>query len=138
MKFPYSKLPSHNPNLKWIVRPYILLKIIGPKRFWEGYGLIDSGADRCLFNSKIAEDIGLDLNEDDSENFAGIEGGSIKAILQKVKLQVIGMSEEIEVAAGFVRSPGVAAILGQDGFFDAFRIKFEKDHGIIEITPVNK
>lgn len=45
MKFPYSKLPSHNPNLKWIARPYIPIKILGPKRSWEGYGLIDSGAD---------------------------------------------------------------------------------------------
>lgn len=31
---------------------------------------------------------------------------------------------------------GVMAILGQDGFFDAFRIKFERDHGIVEINPV--
>lgn len=138
MKFPYSKLPSHNPNLKWIVRPYIPIKISGPKRFWEGYGLIDSGADRCLFNSKIAEDIGLDLNEDNSENFAGIEGGTLKAKLHKIKVQIVGMSEEIEILAGFVNSSGVSAILGQDGFFDAYRIKFEKDHGIIEITPIKK
>lgn len=138
MKFPYSKLPSYNPNLKWLARPYIPIRIIGPKRFWEGYGLIDSGADRCLFNNKIAKDIGLDLSEGNNENFAGIEGGSLKATLQKVKLQIIGMNEEITVTAGFVNSPGVAIILGQDGFFDSFRIKFEKDHGTIEITPVKK
>lgn len=138
MKFPYSKLPSYNPNLKWIVRPYIPIRITGLERFWEGYGLIDSGADRCLFNNKIAKDIGLDLSERNNENFAGIEGGSLKATLQKVKLQIIGMNEEIEIMAGFVDSSGVSAILGQDGFFDNFRIKFEKDHGIVEITPVKK
>lgn len=138
MKFPYSKLPSYDPHLKWIARPYIPIRIIGPKRFWEGYGLIDSGADRCLFNIKVAKDIGLDLNEENSQKFAGIEGGSLKAILQKVKLQIIGMGEEIIVTAGFVDSPGVAVILGQDGFFDAYKIKFEKDHGIIEITPVKR
>lgn len=138
MKFPYSKLPSYNPNLKWIARPYIPIKIIGPKRSWEGYGLIDSGADRCLFNSKIAEDIGLDLTKAADENFGGIEGGNLKAKLHKVELEIIGMNEEIEILAGFIDSSGVVAILGQDGFFDAFRIKFEKDHGIIEITSVKK
>lgn len=48
------------------------------------------------------------------------------------------MNEEIEVLAGFIDSSGVAAILGQDGFFDVYKIKFEKDHGIIEITTVRK
>ena len=48
------------------------------------------------------------------------------------------MDKEIIVTAGFVDSNGVAVILGQDGFFDNFRIKFEKDHGIVEIIPVRK
>lgn len=134
MKFPYLKLPSFDPNLKWAARPYIPIKIIGSKGFWEGYALIDSGADRSLFNIQIAEKIGLDLTSGQVENFGGIEGGNLKASLQKIKVQIIGMGEEIEIMAGFVNSSGVAAILGQDGFFDNFRIKFERDHGIIEIT----
>jgi len=36
----------------------------------------------------------------------------------------------------YLNSSGVAAILGQEGFFDAFRIKFERDHGIVEVTFV--
>jgi hypothetical protein len=44
----------------------------------------------------------------------------------------------IEIEAGFVDSPSVSAILGQEGFFDAFKIKFEKDHNIIEITHSKK
>lgn len=32
----------------------------------------------------------------------------------------------------------VAELLGQEGFFDQFRIKFEKDHNIFEVTPVKK
>ena len=134
MKFPYLKLPSFNPNLKWIARPYIPIRLTGPNGFWEGYGLLDSGADRCLFNIQIAEKIGLNLAEGRSENFGGIEGGTLKASLQKVKVQIIGISEEIEITAGFVSSAGVAAILGQEDFFDSFRIKFERDHGVIEIN----
>lgn len=134
MKFPYIKLPSFDPKLKWIARPYIPIRLTAPKGFWEGYGLIDSGADRCLFNTQIAEQIDLNLAGGRNENFGGIEGGTLKASLQKVKLQIIGMSEEIEIISGFVNSSGVAAILGQEGFFDKFRIKFERDHGIIEIN----
>lgn len=136
MKFPYIKLPFSDLKLKWVSRPYIPIRLTGPEGFWEGYGLIDSGADRSLFNIQIAEKIGLNLGESHFENFGGIEGGVLKAVLKKVKIQIIGMDETIEITAGFVKSEGVAAILGQDGFFDAFRIKFEKDHGIVEIVPV--
>lgn len=105
---------------------------------WEGYGLIDSGADRSLFNTQIAEKIGLNLNKVATEDFGGIEGGGIEAKLHKLRLQVIGMDNDIEIIAGFVESSGVAAILGQDGFFDAFRIKFERDNGTFEIIPVRR
>lgn len=138
MKFPYLKLPSVQTGLKWVSRPYIPIKLIGPKISWEGYTLIDSGADRSLVNIQIAQSLGLDLTNSPSENFGGIEGGNLKAKLHKVKLEIIGMNEEIEILAGFIDSSGVAAILGQDGFFDAYRIKFEKDHGIVEITRVKK
>ncbi len=138
MKFPYIKLPLVDPKLKWISRPYIPISLIGPKGIWEGYGLIDSGADRSLFNVQIAENIGLNLNEDPVEKFGGIEGSTIEARLHKVKVQIIGMDSEIEITAGFVSSDGVAAILGQDGFFDSFSIKFERVHGVIEINSVKK
>lgn len=138
MKFPYLKLPSTVPKLKWIARPYIQVKLTGPKGNYVGYALIDSGADRSLFNIQIAEKIGLDLIGASEEYFGGIEGGNLKAKLHKVKLEIIGTNEEIEIIAGFIASSGVAAILGQDGFFDAYKIKFEKDHGIIEIIPVRK
>lgn len=138
MKFPYLKLPNFDPKLKWTARPYIQVKLTGPTGSCLGYALIDSGADRSLFNIQIAEKIGLNLIDAPEENFGGIEGGNLKAKLHKVKLEIVGMNEEIEILAGFVDSSGVATILGQDGFFDSFRIKFEKDHGIVEIVPVKK
>ena len=138
MKFPYIKLPSQDARLKWTARPYIEIKLTGPKGTRFGYALIDSGADRSLFNIQIAERIGLDLTDAPEEYFGGIEGGNQKAKLHKIKLQIVGMSEEIEILAGFIDSSGVAAILGQDGFFDSYRIKFEKDHNVVEITLVKK
>ena len=136
MKFPYLKLPLVDPRLKWVARPYIQIKLTGTKGSRIGYALIDSGADRCLFNSEIAKKIGLDLTNAPDEFFGGIEGGGLKAKLYKVKIQIVGMSEDIEVVAGFVESSGVTAILGQDGFFDNFKIQFNKSKGFLEINLI--
>ena len=66
----------------------------------------------------------------------GLAGPRILAYIHKIKMHILGLSGSIEIEAGFTESPGVSAILGQEGFFDAYRIKFERDRGIIEITPV--
>lgn len=137
MKFPYIKFPSSDPKQKWISRPYVPLKIIGQKGSWEGYGLIDSGADRSLFNMEIAEEIGFDLDECQLENFSGIEGGKLEAKITKIRLQIAGF-EEIKIVAGFVNSSAVGVILGQEGFFDEYRIKFERDNGTFEVIPVRR
>ena len=38
----------------------------------------------------------------------------------------------------FTESPSVDILLGQEDFFECFRIKFEKDHDIFELSPVPK
>ena len=106
MKFPYIKFPPFIPTLKWINRPIIPIILIGPVGSWEGHGLIDSGADRCLFNADIARQIGLDLSKSSTEEFTGIEGGRIKVKIDKVKLRVNGIEEAVELNAGFVDSKG--------------------------------
>jgi len=135
MKFPYVKVPTADPRRKWIARSIIPIKIFGPKGSDTIDALIDSGADRSLFNTEIASEIGLDLEKCPIEKFSGIEAGILLARIYKVKVQVLGMDEKIEIPIGFTESKGVIAILGQEGFFDAYRVKFERDRGIVEITP---
>ena len=72
MKFRYIKFPTTDPKRKWISRPLIPIQIIGPKGKWEGYALIDSGADRSLFHFEIGEIIGLDVLKGKIEYFSGI------------------------------------------------------------------
>jgi hypothetical protein len=138
MKFPYIKTPQAYPIKKWLSRPLIPVIILGPKSNIEILALIDSGADKCLFNAQIGREIGLEVEKGKPETFMGIEGGRLIAYVHKIKLQVVGIENIIEIEAGFVDSPAADAILGQEGFFDAFKIKFEKDHNIIEITPSKK
>lgn len=93
---------------------------------------------KCLFNIALGKEIGLDLEKGEKENFSGIEGKQIIAYMHRIQLQIAGIDEKIELTAGFTNVRGVFAILGQEGFFDTFRIKFERDHNIIEINPVKK
>jgi len=138
MKFSYFKIPGNDPTRKWISRPIIPVMLVGPKKSIMVDALIDSGADKCLFHSDIGREIGLDIEKGREELFSGIEGGKVKSFIHKIQLRIIGIEKEIEISVGFTDVSGVFAILGQEGFFDAYKIKFEKDHNSIEITPVNK
>ena len=135
MKFPYLKIPTKEPGKKWISRPIIPVTLFGPKGSVTVDALIDSGTDRCLFHADLGREIGLDLEKGEKETFSGIEGGRIPAFRHKIQIQIVGMDGKAQVLAGFASASGIFAILGQEGFFDAFRIKFEKDHNVIEITP---
>ena len=43
---------------------------------------------------------------------------------------------KVKIPVGFIDSRSVIGLLGQAGFFDSHRIKFERDHNSFEIIPV--
>ncbi len=138
MKFPYIKIPAQDPKRQWISRPIITVTLFGSNGSVAVDALIDSGADKCLFNAALGREIGLDLNRGIKETFSGIEGGQIATYVHTIGLKISGMENEIEINAGFAEAGGVFAILGQEGFFDNYRIKFERDHNTFEINPLPK
>ncbi|MBU4299369.1 hypothetical protein KJ636_04965 [Patescibacteria group bacterium] len=139
MRFPYLKQPNFlNPQKLWISRPIIPIRISYKNNFLNISALIDSGADFCLFHSEIGRKLGFEIEKGKPLKFFGIEGSSINAYLHSVEIQIIGVERSVIIPVAFTESFGVVAILGQVGFFDNFRIKFEKDHDIIEIMPVKK
>lgn len=138
MRFPYVKTPTRDPKKKWLSRPLIPVALFGPKGSIYIDALIDSGADMCLFHSDIGRDIGLEIEKGERELFSGIEGGNVIVYVYTIYLQIIGMSEKVEVKAGFAETPGVSAILGQEGFFDNFQIKFQRNIHSIEINLARK
>ncbi|MBI2263198.1 hypothetical protein HY373_01510 [Candidatus Berkelbacteria bacterium] len=138
MNFPYFKIPALDPNRKWISRPVIPIRIYGPIDNIAIDALIDSGADISLFNLEIGKRLGLDFSDSQIENFLGIGGDGIAAYIYEIEVKILGMPNSIKIKAGFADSPNVIAILGQEDFFDAYRIKFEKYRNIIEINPVSR
>jgi len=99
--------------------------------------LIDSGADCSLLNIQFAKEAGIDLTKARSGKMLGI-GSEDDVYYMNVEIRLKDFPKPITVRAGFIDSDNVVALLGQAGFFDAYRIKFEKDHDTFEISEAPK
>lgn len=138
MKYRYTSFFPPDKTLKWIKKSIISIEVFGPKDSKNFAALVDSGADCSLFNIQLAEVLGIDLSRARSARFIGISGQIEGYRLEKIKIKVEGMNESVEIPVCFVNSPTVSLLLGQEGFFDQYHIKFEKNHDIFEIIPVKK
>jgi len=138
MKYRYTSFYPPDRTFKWIKKPIISIEVFGPNGSKEFGALLDSGADCSLFNTEIAEVLNINLSNAKPVKFTGISGQIGGFRLEKVKIKVDCMTEPIEIPVCFVDSPTVSLLLGEEGFFDLHRIKFEKDHDTFEIAPVRK
>lgn len=138
MKYEYTKsFDRGDPSAPLIRTPRVDLELFGPKSSIKvPYVLVDSGADYSLFNIEYAKEIGINLAKCPKKNFTGI-GSQNSAFIAEVAIQVQHL-DRIRIPVGFIDSSFVSALLGQVGFFDAYRIKFERDHDVFELTPVKK
>jgi hypothetical protein len=135
MKFRYQKQVDYlHPQLPWKSRPMIKVRLAFGDRHQAVFALIDSGADVSLFHISLAKTLGITDFEQDGWA-AGISGEKVPIYYQTLKLQLAGSDEAISIRAGFVNLPGVSALLGQSGFFEHFKICFERAKEEIEIRP---
>jgi hypothetical protein len=135
MKYQYLTVLNSDPNGKHFRRPVVDVEIFGPKNSISTFALLDSGADNCLFHFEYAKAIGIDLDKCKKSATMGVEGGKIEIYLTEIQIKVKGL-EKIKVPVGFIKSNSVNGLLGQIGFFDLNRIKFERDHGVFEVNPI--
>ncbi|MBU0534073.1 MAG: retropepsin-like domain-containing protein [Candidatus Omnitrophica bacterium] len=134
MKFKYQRIPvaSNNafPNRKSIIKPLIPIRLRYQKNFVDIYALIDSGADDCLFNAEIGAKLGIDITSGEENSYRGITGQSTIAYFHKIEIEVGGWKHPCY--AGFCYDTPLSA-LGQDGFFNLFKIQFNYSKSEIEI-----
>jgi hypothetical protein len=132
--FDYRKIPNHALSRKrWIKRPMLQVTLFNATKHQQIVCLVDSGADECLFHASIARSLGLDVESGRYKKFDGI-AGSIEAYMHPIQIQIQDFPESVKIEAGFTESDGVHAILGQAGFFENFRICFERYRWRIEVT----
>ena len=76
MKFDYFKLPLPQRSDFFgsaILKPIIPLKISKGNQILQYAALIDSGADFCIFDAEIGENLGLNVRLGKKEIFGGIQ-----------------------------------------------------------------
>ena len=138
MKYRYTNIPSPDPHQPFDRRPLINLDLAGPKRTTPiSNALVDSGADMCLFHTAYATDAGFDLSTCKPHAFRGIENGRVEGRVCTATIKVSGL-DSITIPVAFVNTRRVHVLLGQVGFFDAYRIRFERDVGTFELIPSKK
>ncbi|SRR5688572_21253409 len=131
--FDYRRVPDFTvPRKRWIKRPLLQVTLINGDRRKQQICLLDSGADESLFHSSIGRVLGLDIESGTPKIFDGIVG-SIEAYMHTIEIQIQDFPSRVKVVAGFTDSIGVDAILGQKGFFENYRICFDRRKGRIEI-----
>lgn len=125
MKFKYQKLPigNYDSRKSLMPRPYIPVYLLGKTKRTESpyYALLDSGADRIIFPSDLAKEVGiLDIKNDGrSEPALGIGNQTVEIYYHPLKLQILGDIREIAMEVGFAENMSFP-ILGRS-FFKHFR-----------------
>src|SRR3989338_4147728 len=134
MKFQYTTTIATNTRGKLTKRPIVELEVIGKKETMNVLGLIGSGADTTMMNIQYASALGVDLEKARKKEFLGVGSARVTTFLSSVTMKVKHFDTPITTPVAFTDSPSVDVLLGQEDFFEYFRIKFEKDHDTFELS----
>ena len=129
MIFSYKEI---NPQIK---RPIIPLIIKSDTYFILYHGLIDSGADHCIFSLEIARELGLKLPIKNKTKFIGISKDEVRGYWGEIDIKIGDVIYATEVIFAEISDFG-HGILGQQGFFDHFDVRLSYRKQIIEIEPI--
>ncbi len=129
MKFDYVKITSQ------IARPLILVKISFGDKFLLTEALIDSGSDYCVFPVEAARALDIPLERAKATHLTGFLEGKANLFLYPVKLTIGNYSFEVVVGFAHGISKYAPCTLGQKGFFDNFKVYFDKSKKIVNINP---
>lgn len=128
MKFRYARYNG-------VFRPIIPIKLKHGGREIGYHVLVDSGADICLFHAEIGEAIGMDISSGKRREVFGVGGKASVYYQHRIAIEVGGWEYEIE--AGFLPNVGGRivpyGIVGQIGFFEHFKVVFDKTSNEIEL-----
>ena len=117
------------------IRPYIPISLRSKHAFIPSLlTLVDSGADFCMFDGLLAEALTVDLSSLQQVKLSGINGSALGYVAH-LEMGVHDHYIPVPVVFSFEFSPvGFGGIIGQVGFFDAFKIQFDRANREIHLT----
>ncbi|MCI0488465.1 MAG: retropepsin-like domain-containing protein [Blastocatellia bacterium] len=135
MRYKYQRIRSkQDPNIV-ILEPIIPVGLRYKDKRLVVTALIDSGAELCLFHSSVGKALGIDLHSGREEHIKGIALDVVPAYMHKIQLVLRG-EPAIDMEVGFMELDLIpdGGLLGQQGFFDEFDIRFQRWQNAIHIT----
>jgi hypothetical protein len=135
MKYKYSVvLGQANTDGRYTKRPVVEVELSRGNITRKFLALIDSGADQIMMPAAIAEVFGIDREDCPQRNSMGISMEPLAGFVSTLGFRIQHQKEMFEAPVVFIE-PEIPVLLGREGFFDAYRIKFEQDHDTFEINP---
>jgi hypothetical protein len=129
--YPYREDPQHTRLGQPVFRPFVPVSLaIADASTPELEGLIDTGADGVLASDLLADELGLDLSDNEGEEQHAVGGRTVIARYKTVDLRLHhhdgdpGQLRQWEALVGFVQgwhSFGLV-LLGSVGFLDRFTV----------------
>lgn len=126
---------EYTPVTAIINRPLVPVRISFRKKFILTKALVDSGSDYCIFPLDYAYDLGVSSVKSSKTIFRSFTGEPATISLYRINLAID--THQVKITAGFTDSigPYSYSVLGQKGFFDNFKVCFDKQKQQIEIEP---
>ena len=117
------------------IRPYIPVSLRGKSGTIPSVlALVDSGADFCMFDGLLASILDLDVPSLQQITLSGINGSAVGYVAH-LEIGVNDQFIPVPVVFSFDFSPvGFGGIIGQIGFFDAFKVQFDRAGRELELT----
>ena len=127
MTFSYKDI---TPQIK---RPIIPLILKSSTMVILYSGLIDSGADYCIFSIEIARKLGVVLSRNNKIQFVGVGKDMVQGSFGEVEIKIDEELYKTKVIFAEISDFG-HGILGQKGFFDRFdvRLQYHKQRIVLE------
>jgi hypothetical protein len=123
--FPYKRYSDA------FTRPVIPVRVAAADRWIDYEVLVDSGADICIFDVELAEDLGLDLHTGHPAIITGATGSPQDVFIHPVELSIAHHTFGARVA--FMPTANPYGLAGQRGFFSQLRITFDQPGGQVEL-----
>ena len=138
MKYKYTPVPGETDICGRITRrPIVEIELSNGKHARVFSALLDSGADQITMPAYIAELFGIERGRALVRPMLGISMKPIHGFVGELTIRIERQTERFAALVVFVDSE-MPIVLGREGFFDRYRIKFEQDHNTFEISPVLK
>jgi gag-polyprotein putative aspartyl protease len=98
------------------------------------FGLVDSGAAETILHVRMAPLLGIDDIRSGQKALYGGIGGLVEGYRHTLRVHVAGERKEHEITCAFAPIADMDCLLGQRGFFEHYKIVFEKYKNQFEVV----